>query len=74
MRARRPRAPSRGRGSVAPATHGASSFGSVSISLRARTTGPVGDFIFLLLVALAVGWVTVAAIRSHRGGSRNDAP
>ena len=37
-----------------------------SISLRARTTVPVGDIIFLLLVALAVGWVAVAAIRSHR--------
>ena len=35
---------------------------------------PVGDIIFLLLVALAVGWVAVAAIRSHRRGSRNDAP
>ena len=30
---------------------------------------PVGDIIFLLLVALAVGWVAVAAIRSHRRGS-----
>ena len=74
MRARRPRASSRDRCSVAPATHGASSFGSASISLKARTTVPVGDIIFLLLVALAVGWVAVAAIRSHRGGSRNDAP
>jgi hypothetical protein len=28
---------------------------------------PVGDIIVLVLVALAVGWVAVAAIHSKRG-------
>jgi len=30
---------------------------------------PIGDIIVVVLVALALGWVAVAAIRSKRGAS-----
>lgn len=35
---------------------------------------PVGDIIVLALVALSVGWVAVAAVRSNRRNFRGDAP